>query len=491
MAFYNLATGFLRFGECQIFKRNVVFSVLSWNPHGESRKGLANIRKMAYRNELKARPDLVFLQEVPVLEKNARKYHIDKTIYGTKWGCVKPYNIILYKKDKFFCVSSENVKKQAFTNIASTRRCAGYISMAMEDKKIEKSSEKKVVSEKIATMLKESELEPSTDLRIKLEQTWEDDDFKIDRNRIKYLARCVEGADTRENGRIKTLLDKHATMTLLQVRGSPEEKILAVCYHGPRHSPENERALHLLLHLIKQVRKLLGGCPVLLAGDFNMELWEVDKHGCTWLKDYLLASYNPCKAQHREKAKSIDHILLWDDGRRDYTCSLEDVRPKMFRITDGMKEVIEDDADDSDGDGNGDSDDDDDDGDSGSDSDGGDDENDDDFDIDDDGDENSDSNKHAYIQNNESNDGDGNVHIDNGNGDDSTPIPEDIYIKFPVKCVDGTSVWKDIPKEQISVEIARLQEGLAKEVKDERLRREITLHNPLTAVLRVEKKQKQ
>ena len=36
-------------------------------------------------------------------------------------------------------------------------------------------------------MLKESELEPLTDLRIKLEQTWEDNDFKIDRNRIKYL----------------------------------------------------------------------------------------------------------------------------------------------------------------------------------------------------------------------------------------------------------------------------------------------------------------
>ena len=507
MAFYNLATGFLRFGECQIFKRNVVFSVLSWNPHGESRKGLAKIHKIAYRNELEARPDLVFLQEVPVLEKNAKRYHINLDIYAAKWGCVKPYNIILYKKEKIFCVSFEDVKKQAFTNIASIRRCAGYISMAMEAQKIGESSEKKAVSGKIAAMLKESELEPLADLRIKFEQTWEDDDFKIDQNRIKYLAGCIKGAETNEYDQIKTLLDKHATMALLQVRDSPEEKIqvLAVCYHGPRHSPDNERVLHLLLHLIKQVHKLLGGCPVLLAGDFNIELWEVDRHGRTWLNDYLLASYNPCRAQHRERAKNIDQILLWEDGRRDYTCSLEDVRPKMFQITDGMKEVIEDNANDGDGDGNSDGNDGDDD-DSDSDSDNGngdnddgggdgghdenDDKNDDDCDIDDDGDGNSDNNKHAYIQNDESNDGNGNDYTDDGNGDDSTPIPENIHIKFPVKCTDGTSVWKDIPEEQISVRLARLREDLVEEVKDEKLRREISLHNPLTAVLRVKKKQK-
>ena len=314
---------------------NKEFSVLCWNPAGT---GMAHIRQVAYKNELETRPDLVFLQEVPVLERNADTYNIDKTIYDTKWAFGKSaYNVILYKKEKFSCVWSEDVEtklKQAYTNIASKRTCAGYISMAMEAEEVTVGSEKEVVTRKVIDILRESRLQPLPELIANIEKVWEDDDFKIDRNRIKYLAGCIKGADTRENGRIKSLLDKHMTMTLLQVRDSPEEKILAVCYHGPRH--KNERVLHLLLHLIKEMCKLLEGCPVLLAGDFNMELW----HDKDWLKDYLLLDYNPrpyVLTKHREKANCIDHILLWDDGRRDYTCSLKDVRPKMIDITDDMR----------------------------------------------------------------------------------------------------------------------------------------------------------
>ena len=317
--------------------------MLCWNPAGDTVEGMADVRKEAYKNELKDEPDLVFLQEVPVKEKKAETYHKNKDIYGTKWGSRKPYNVILYKKEKFSQVSSEDVEtkvKQAYTNIASKIRCARYISMAMKKRYITVDSEKEVVTRKVTEILRERKLEPLPELIENIQNLWEDTDLKMDRYRIRYLAGCIEGAGTNEYDQIKALLDEHTTMAFLQVRDLPEEKILAVCYHGPRHSPKNERALHLLLQVIKEICRLLGGCPVLLAGDFNMELWNEEG----WLKDYLLSDYNPrpyAPTKHREKANCIDHILLWDDGQRDYTCSLEGVKPKMIDITNDIKEKYE------------------------------------------------------------------------------------------------------------------------------------------------------
>ena len=314
--------------------------MLCWRPAGSTDAGImVDIRRMAYKNELKDEPDLVFLQEVPVSEENDETYHIDEAIYGTIWGSGKPYNVILYKKETFSWICSEDVEtrvEQAYTNIASKLICTGYISMAMKRGDITVDSEKEAVTRKVTEILRESKLEPLPELIANIQNVWEDTDLRMDRDRIRYLAGCIKRAGTNEYDQIKALLDERATMAFLQVRDSPEEKILAVCYHGPQHSPENERALHLLLQVIKEMCRLLDGCPVLLAGDFNMELWNEEG----WLKDYLLSDYKPrsyAPTKHREKAKCIDHILLWDDGQRDYTCSLEDVKPKMIDITDDIK----------------------------------------------------------------------------------------------------------------------------------------------------------
>ena len=108
------------------------------------------------------------------------------------------------RRKKFSCAWSEDVEtrvKQAYTNIDSKRNCAYYISMAMETEEVTVGSEKEVVTRTIREIRRVRRLEPLVpELLAKIEKVWEDDDFKIDRNRIKYLAGCIEGADTRENG---------------------------------------------------------------------------------------------------------------------------------------------------------------------------------------------------------------------------------------------------------------------------------------------------
>jgi hypothetical protein len=109
----------------------------------------------------------------------------------------------------------------------------------------------------------------------------------------------------------KSILEKHMSLATLSVQGHGNVKIIAVSIHNT-YKGDTVRTYTMLMTLLRQLNRLTG-IPVLLAGDFNMEVGDI------------LTRYPPTK--HRERLKLIDSIYLIDPMKK---FKLRDVEAHMI-----------------------------------------------------------------------------------------------------------------------------------------------------------------
>ena len=125
-------------------------------------------------------------------------------------------------------------------------------------------------------------------------------------------------------------------LAILELTGL-KESIIAVSFHNCHHEPAVW--LHVLLYLLKELRQVLKehhpthSYPILLAGDFNMDVFSYNPSTGRWgVSDYLLEPYNPQPYPLTACRKDrIDHIMLWEDDG-DVTCTLGEVRAHVIDI---------------------------------------------------------------------------------------------------------------------------------------------------------------
>lgn len=83
----------------------------------------------------------------------------------------------------------------------------------------------------------------------------------------------------------------------------PQPKLIAVSFHNTRSNPKEE--VEFLILFLKELHRLTG-YPILLAGDFNIDVTNSNKVNC--------APFKPEKYELTDHRKSrIDNIMLWDD----------------------------------------------------------------------------------------------------------------------------------------------------------------------------------
>ena len=136
-------------------------------------------------------------------------------------------------------------------------------------------------------------------------------EFK-DRASIAYFNDCFKRPTDHDVQRAEVVLKGRIAIGIFKTSCSQAEpKIVAVSFHNRHPKKEPDKLLYLLLHFLKELHDLTG-YPILLAGDFNMDVTKVKQSSLR----RLIALFKPKEyslTTHRGYLPCIDNIVLWDD----------------------------------------------------------------------------------------------------------------------------------------------------------------------------------
>jgi hypothetical protein len=287
------------------------FTVFSWNVQ-------CTLPDPACKPEYKVKAiwhelgaDLAFLQDAKYIPGNLH-------MFGYHLPIANQDNVILYKHEKFEYSEADTKKwhKEAKKRLKLKRR----IISAFANSGNFKETIRKLITE-------------NSDMKKNI-TSWannviQDASFRYE---LQFLLKCCPDSLPKE-------LDKQFALAVLH-RKPRLGSIIAVSLRiTVDHS---KRMLISILYLLKELRQCLPqpyAIPILLAGDFNMDVFSSDREG-SWMSIYPLLPYNPQpykqanrtekEANRRIEQTSVDYIMLWDDS--DVTWTLRKVCAKVIDV---------------------------------------------------------------------------------------------------------------------------------------------------------------
>jgi endonuclease/exonuclease/phosphatase family metal-dependent hydrolase len=274
-------------------------TIASWNingkgPSSERQKVLNHYLKKIKNKEDNFTPDIVFLQEVPwigggsitgpMLKGTCYSYTADSWV-KEEGG---PYNAVLHNETRMTAYNGGQIPIEFYRKLDEKREKVKRVHDKCDtDKKLQEAAK---TNEEIAHVLTE---------------------FK-DRASIAYFNDCFKRPTDRDVQRAEVVLKGRIAIGIFKISCSQAEpKIVAVSFHNRHPKKEPDKLLYLLLHFLKELHDLTG-YPILLAGDFNMDVTKVKQSSLR----RLIALFKPKEytpTAHRGYLPCIDNIVLWDD----------------------------------------------------------------------------------------------------------------------------------------------------------------------------------
>jgi endonuclease/exonuclease/phosphatase family metal-dependent hydrolase len=279
------------------------FSVFSWNAESSRYKKHQDVLKQLLKEGLLKEYDLVFLQDIP----DDLEYH-DGEIYHPVCSAVNgnSRNLVLFNKRTF----ELNMQTWDWLTVADANMNL-KIKFNEQFKECKTQSDTKAITEEFKKNYRTNKKTAVTKFinRIK------DENFQHELRRLK------EDQQWMEDHELPIKSQRHFASAILH-RKSQNESIIAVSFLNSNKKPE--RILNVLLHLLRELC-ILTGYPVVLAGDFKMDVSIVK---IPWLSAYNPQPYRQTK--RREGKTRVDHVMLWDPS--DVTWSLDKVTPHNIKI---------------------------------------------------------------------------------------------------------------------------------------------------------------
>lgn len=301
---------------------NVELNVVCWNIMGDNSTGGSKRRQEVLQDNIRKVnefvPDVIFLQEVPWASYGSIVQNLLEELkkYGLTWSVWEKednsnaHTVIVYNKVKLTtCGDSfdiRNLTQRAYAALDAKKKLAIKV---FEKYKSDQRLQKAIPEDEEAR-------EISHEFRNKSE--------------IEYFTSCFKrGSQDMDLQGSQTVLRGRVAISAFSVQRNPDQlKFIAVSFHNRKPTSQPDKLLYLLLHFLKELHKLTD-CPILLAGDFNMDVNKVHRRDLKHLLEFFKPQvYTP--TEHRKDADCIDSIMLLDGTG---TFELEPIKAKMIDVS--------------------------------------------------------------------------------------------------------------------------------------------------------------
>jgi endonuclease/exonuclease/phosphatase family metal-dependent hydrolase len=301
-------------------------NVVCWNINGRTKRGdAANRRSILEYYKKKVLegsefvPDLIFLQEVPWKSPSGTTYKSNEVVgpllQGTNYKFTKDswvvekggvHTVILYSETKLIgCDYSggegddpETGDRYDLRNKKSLQECMEKAYQALDGKKelaqkiLKKYKNNKELSEAANTGCDEEAKE------IRKEFTSRQD--------IQDFINCFKKPDSHSAKKAADVLEGRVAICAFRSRWKPDRQFTAVSFHNRSAHYKPVKLFHLLCDFLKEFHKL-APYPILLAGDFNMDVTETN------FNPFKSIKYEQSKRRDEAGLTCVDNIVLWDD----------------------------------------------------------------------------------------------------------------------------------------------------------------------------------
>jgi hypothetical protein len=289
------------------------YSVFSWNA------ARANSHQLLLDQELSKEYDFVFLQEIPNqphLSHSARYDAVSSSGSNHDW---QPW--VLFNKHKF--VLDDKLKKHLHKAFHRLKMKDEYFTL------VENTKEKSLheIMESLQKKFSNSKEVPELMKNIPPDKVC---------NKLQTLHKICQRISLQD-------LEPHFALAIVHKK-SQQGSIIAVSFHNGEKKQKS--ILTLLLHLLEELHDITG-YPILLAGDFKMDLSKAPATLELLLRPYKPEPYKQTKRSREQQdlpdSVCVDYIMLRDDSEvswslDDVTSWEIDVHIKPLKPEDGSQE---------------------------------------------------------------------------------------------------------------------------------------------------------